>query len=363
MEYTKEKIHEIVEKTLKEPKGEPALIRCAGCEIHLFTTNPKLASECSWFFESEGENNRQFISPAPILTIITYENEKLWSLLRDTLNSSNVGWHLIDNEAAPDQLQLKCRLNSEVEIVWNNRLKTFYIIKIHLQSIQIIGDGKESYINTSVIYAIIEWITLWLHQGAGWIPVHGSAVSRKGCGILFLGDRRSGKTSTLLTFLENGEYEFVANDRTFIRKITNTWQIIGFPSWFSIRSDTIKYFPKLSQCRTLVKTERQILSILEVQRCIFAGLSLIFFVSFNSSISESQIHRLSIEDVHEKLAKNILNQELNFLRGMFGVQKENIRVQVKDLCEHIPAYSLTQNIENLSSTVRLVERLVRRADI
>jgi hypothetical protein len=329
----------------------------------LITTDSKLVSECRRFLEIELKNNEQSIPSAPVLTITTHEDKKLWAMLQHTLNLSNMGWMPINKGAAIEQLQLKSMLSPGVEIVWNNYLKTFYVLYTNLQTIHIIGDEAVARVDTSVVSAIIEWATQWLYHGVGWIPMHSSAVSGKGCGILFLGDEKAGKTSTLLAFLENGGYEFVANDRVFIRKSNGKCQIIGLPFWFNIRQDTVKYFQKLRSINMLDKTEKQILSAFGVKRQMIADLSLMFFVRFNSSLKESQINKLTPEEVQERLMQNLLNHEQSFLSGMFRERAQIQLNELEELCKTIPGYSIIQNIENLSSTVRLVERLVRRADI
>jgi hypothetical protein len=368
MKLTKGSVHTLLAESLNEPAGEPMPLRCAGCcDVRLYTTNEKVLFESILAFENENKRNEK-LTPSPILTVTTFENAGLYASLKRALGCPSIGWVSSftkprdQNQATSDQLLSSCQPDSGVHLVWNNYLKVFYAIDSDSRLVHVIGDGCESRFDVAVIHAIREWAMLWICQGDGWVPIHSSAACRDGRGILFLGGKMAGKTSTLLALLENGGYEFVANDRVFLKQEGEcAWQIVGFPYWFKVRPDTVRFFPKLSSIETFNRTEKQILSALGVNRRMVADLSAIFFVSFDESLEEPLVKRLSPEEAQAQLVGNLFDRELNFLRCMFAGQRTRMLSRKSDLqglFDHIPAYSLAQNIERLSRTVGVIGRSI-----
>ena len=81
-----------------------------------------------------------------------------------------------------------------------------------------------------------------LHK-RNFLELHGSSIALDGMGILIMGDKSAGKTTTMLKFL-NRNFGFISNDKSFISFSENT--LIGFPFAMNIYNDSISVFPLLS---------------------------------------------------------------------------------------------------------------------
>ena len=78
-------------------------------------------------------------------------------------------------------------------------------------------------------------------QKNGFVIMHGACVSKDDQAIIISGDKRCGKTTTLMNLLDRG-YDFIANDRIAIKKINNQFIVQGIPfSMGIILEDALRY--------------------------------------------------------------------------------------------------------------------------
>ncbi|MBR6689893.1 MAG: hypothetical protein IKL65_01010 [Bacilli bacterium] len=78
-------------------------------------------------------------------------------------------------------------------------------------------------------------------QKNGFIIIHGACVSKNDEAIIFSGNKRCGKTTTLINLLNRG-YDFIANDRIAVKKINDEFIVHGIPfSMGIILEDALKY--------------------------------------------------------------------------------------------------------------------------
>jgi len=78
-------------------------------------------------------------------------------------------------------------------------------------------------------------------QKLGYTIIHGACVSKNDQAIIISGNKRAGKTTTLINFLNAG-YDFIANDRIAVKKINNEFIVQGIPfSMGIILEDALKY--------------------------------------------------------------------------------------------------------------------------
>ena len=76
----------------------------------------------------------------------------------------------------------------------------------------------------------------------GFVPVHASAVEVSGSGIAFVGDKRSGKTTSLLSCLRYGRASFIANDAVFIGGEKGEYILASAPTSVGLRKNTLEAF-------------------------------------------------------------------------------------------------------------------------
>ncbi|WP_152656272.1 hypothetical protein [Oceanobacillus sp. CFH 90083] len=77
------------------------------------------------------------------------------------------------------------------------------------------------------------------------IFLHGGLVEINGNGVALIGQSKSGKTSTILTLLEDNQVNYVTNDDISIKFSNDTISGFGWPRSMSIRKDTINVNKKI----------------------------------------------------------------------------------------------------------------------
>ena len=80
----------------------------------------------------------------------------------------------------------------------------------------------------------------------GYYMIHSSGVSLNGKGILFIGESRSGKTTTCLNLVLHG-WSLLANDVIILRRQRDRFYVYPLPDLITIRPNTLKLLPELSQ--------------------------------------------------------------------------------------------------------------------
>lgn len=83
----------------------------------------------------------------------------------------------------------------------------------------------------------------WLRR-EGYVALHASAVSAGGLAIVFAGNSGSGKSSAALTMMNQG-FDFVSNDRVFLRRTDGLVEVVGVPKWPRVNPGTLMANPKL----------------------------------------------------------------------------------------------------------------------
>ena len=78
--------------------------------------------------------------------------------------------------------------------------------------------------------------------------LHGAFVIYKEKGICILGEKRSGKTTSVLNFLDSPKCKFVSNDDVAILRRGEELVGIGWPRAFSLRKDSLEALEKIGIC-------------------------------------------------------------------------------------------------------------------
>jgi hypothetical protein len=349
------------------PAGDPLNFNCMGlCEIRLYTNCKYVTGQCRVAFEGESWIQEHLNAP-PALSVVTHRDEALHSLLRSAVSGRGAPAVRAPVQAAASGNRSRAgRTQSSqspwgVEVLWNDHLQTGYVLDHHQPTVHVVVDASSTRLDTAVIHAIREWAMAWLHCGLGWIPLHASAVRGKGHGVMFMGRKQAGKTSTMLAFLQAGGYQFVTNDRAFLRMGENGCEVVGFPYWLKIRPDSFRYFPALHRLDHTERSEGRILSALGAQRCGVAGLDLACSVRFDARIKRPRIHLCSPAEALEQLGSNVLNCTSGAFGSMaaaFGRATPDGDLLLKEVSEQVPVIRLSQNIAELASTVRYVQELL-----
>ncbi|MET3211848.1 UNVERIFIED_CONTAM: hypothetical protein ABIC26_004816 [Paenibacillus sp. PvR008] len=84
-----------------------------------------------------------------------------------------------------------------------------------------------------------------VHLKRGWTLFHAAACQLGDTGIGIVGDKRAGKTSTLLSLLTSEHAHFISNDKVLLQERTGALHVLGLPHKVGIRKQTLLRFPGL----------------------------------------------------------------------------------------------------------------------
>lgn len=207
----------------------------------------------------------------------------------------------------------------------------------------------------------------------GTLFVHGGMVEYKNNGIAFLGKKKAGKTSSILSFLANEKSStYITNDDLSLQLNETDGNVYGYgwPRSISIRSDSLQKINGLNidikelshPIHTQHKEKFNSYYLYPKELSHFANLKIVeneristfIFPSFTSNESnQAEIKRLSKEEVFERLKENF---EVNpdkfneFLLPYFNTI--NMVIVIKKLqvyAQKIPGYQLLQSFNCLEN--------------
>lgn len=95
------------------------------------------------------------------------------------------------------------------------------------------------------VYGVIRHILRNEVENAGAIVVHGSVVSIENIGLAFIGDKGTGKTTSLIALLRRRAGAYVANDRFFLWSDEKNIKVSGWPTTCRITLGTLALFEEL----------------------------------------------------------------------------------------------------------------------
>ena len=103
-------------------------------------------------------------------------------------------------------------------------------------------DGIHPDLRASVIhYAITEILKRY-----GVYPIHASAVTRAGRGLVFPGPSGAGKTTACLALMRAG-YRWLSDEHIFVRERDGAVELMGLPLRFNVSEHTIEAIPELAR--------------------------------------------------------------------------------------------------------------------
>lgn len=95
---------------------------------------------------------------------------------------------------------------------------------------------------TTHLYLLIVFLEMLRGQGLFWI--HAGTVADSGRATLFVGQTGQGKTTTVLSLVEAG-FQFLSEDRTFIRALPEGLEVLAFPLDVAITANTLTMLSSL----------------------------------------------------------------------------------------------------------------------
>lgn len=118
----------------------------------------------------------------------------------------------------------------------------FYLITD--EQIHLVYSARPNNLRTSLMRVLRE-VAMGAAQLRGGRFLHASAFAINGRAVIVTGPRGAGKTSLLSYVLSNSKATFLTNDRLLVKRRGQQVQLRGMPTIVSIRSGTMKLFPKM----------------------------------------------------------------------------------------------------------------------
>jgi len=75
--------------------------------------------------------------------------------------------------------------------------------------------------------------------------IHAAALAREGKGVLIPGFTGNGKTTLSIALLSGG-FKFLSDDRPFLKRNKDGFQLLAFPEGLDVTGQTISFFPELT---------------------------------------------------------------------------------------------------------------------
>lgn len=269
-------------------------------------------------------------------------------------NSNLEAWHIIHAEQGDVFLQMG--------------FQKIIVRQIFEPDITIFFDGIRKKIillkensNKWQIQNILRMIRVLLRlqcQEKGNVFLHGGCLSYRDKGICFLGDKKSGKTSSILSFLKYKESKFLSNDDVSFYKKDSTIYAQGWPRSIVIREDTLKELdiknydmlhPLNSKKVDLCLYPQQIGKLFG-RKCISeTPIDYIVFPRFNNE-HKTMITFLDKNVAYERIKDQILKNPgkyNEYLLPYFNVDSK--KNNIKEIIKNIKVLELNQCMDNLKS--------------
>ncbi|MGH8794763.1 MAG: hypothetical protein ACRDXX_19215 [Stackebrandtia sp.] len=229
------------------------------------------------------------------------------------------------------------------------------------------------------------------HASREEIFIHGGMVHRHGRGAAILGDKRAGKTSTVLAAAMSGA-AFVSNDDLSLRQSEAGWTGRGWPRSISVRKDTfpalgvslreelqsrnmsLRHPANASVDELLPAGERNVGAVLlyasELGRVFDAPLmteSPVDAFVFPRFVDDPRpkLRRLSPVETAERVAANLLPNPVKYSDFLlpyfpFHADRRDQTDLVRKAAAMVPGFELRQRFDALHAGARAVARLLEK---
>ncbi|WP_445374654.1 hypothetical protein ACSLVK_00195 [Photorhabdus tasmaniensis] len=197
---------------------------------------------------------------------------------------------------------------------------------------------------------------------------HGGSVKYCSHGIVFMGGKRSGKTTSILTTLGNSQSAFITNDDLGIKISKDEVSGYGWPRAVSIRKDTLnlphiyKYLARkqqeLSHPANSVMSDpfytffypREISDTFSSKLEPISKVNAVIFPGFSNDVIEAKTKRLTKAQFFEKLTYNFeseFNKYSDFLSDQIHHDDNWSRQVIDKLVSSIDGYEVVQDFDNM----------------
>lgn len=131
-------------------------------------------------------------------------------------------------------------------VIWLDNFSLVLSVDESRGVFRLVADSAEARLRVGLMRVLREIATVRaLRSGA--LPLHGAACVSGARAIGFLGKKTSGKTTSLVHWLQTPSTRFLANDRFFVFPRNGSWLANGMPTIVNIRTGTLRHFEELQR--------------------------------------------------------------------------------------------------------------------
>ncbi len=238
--------------------------------------------------------------------------------------------------------------------------------------VRLTADASSPYTPVHVVRNIRTLLRLDVAQyDASALFLHAGMLAWQGHGVAVVGNKRSGKTSTVLAAAGAGA-DFVSNDDLSLHQGPDGLAGQGWPRSVSVRLDTLgplglELPAGLTHPANRHRTDARLLMPHEISRMLgcriapAAPLKAVLFPSFTAD-EKFALRRLDEEETAERLLANLLTPPVkdDDLSARFAPPSaEQLADRARHLAAVVPAFSLHQSLTALGRRTELADMLDR----
>jgi hypothetical protein len=277
-------------------------------------------------------------------------DEKLFAHLKANLPDSPD--ELVTTNLKHDaEYQLRCFFSESGEtVIEDEPLKLFYVT-CGPQRTTLIG-APGSRMRTGLLRLLR---AAWMTNQNGLI-VHSSVIEKDEQGVVIVGDKYAGKTTSLLKLCTQKHYNLVANDRCLVSfDEASGPRALGVPTVINLRPETIRPFPQLRFLQTL-----ELHGVYDLARALKIDIkpevpvAVIVFLGYDRASSHPSYRRLSGEEIAKMLSSHLFSGReydwVNLLK-LGGVPAKGDSVSLSG----ISGFQLISNENQLDERANLID--------
>ncbi|MBO4347256.1 MAG: hypothetical protein J5840_06430 [Lachnospiraceae bacterium] len=203
----------------------------------------------------------------------------------------------------------------------------------------------------------------------GFSCLHGGMVSYQGKGICFLGEKKHGKTSFMLSMLATGKASFISNDDISISAQGSGLEGTGFPRSISVRKDSIGMMDNILNKYDFTKDLKHpdngnkelsannfyfVNELADIFGCDItpkAGINCFLYLEFTDGELEiSEVKGEEKIDILRRFVDPEVSRYFMDFKKYFENSDNRITAEIEKNIENIPFYAVKENIYKMNQT-------------
>ena len=204
----------------------------------------------------------------------------------------------------------------------------------------------------------------------GMLFLHGGMIRYKGKGIVLLGSKRAGKTSSILTMLHQANAQFVTNDDIGIVLRQEKLFGAGWPRAISVRKDTLELAHFSPVVKKLVRNHlthpanwtgpddfytffypSELASLFGAGLTSEAELDCLVFLRFVDDAKDEALAKIDCEQAFDALSSNhekTFNKHSGVFHKFFRDTSAHNLATLEALARQVPAFSIAQRFSHVA---------------